>query len=387
MKKIRRNGFLVLMIMMSLLVFSGCSPEKIEDYVLTSEEVADRNDVPTYNVTLADKYLKLEKTNNAEHLIPVGLLHMVFPGLFDDHQLLSVLEESSYLKKEALTNAGNLNLNIDGQIIELSSVEAPEPSDLTTADVHSGEIIGHVFLVNQEYPIDAEYISSLTPLSSRFVNNYHNGMQFDKEALEMLEEMGKDFYSQTGRVFINISTYRSYEHQERLFTNRVQRYRSQLGLSFEDAYKKASEVNAIPGTSEHQTGLAIDFTTQELLRQNRPLTEIFSDTIDGQWLTDNAHEYGFILRYPKDKTEITKIIYEPWHFRYVGKPHSQIIKEYDLTLEEYMEKLDTETYLEYDSQRVHYVDPEAWFIDLVQYPKDQLKVESDNRGGLIVTKY
>ena len=86
---------------------------------------------------------------------------------------------------------------------------------------------------------------------------------------------------------------------------------------------------ARPGTSEHQSGLAIDFST------NGSLSSGFAKTRQGIWLGQNAWEYGFILRYPADKTDITKIIYEPWHFRYVGYPFSKILHDRKICLEEF----------------------------------------------------
>ena len=101
-----------------------------------------------------------------------------------------------------------------------------------------------------------------------------------------------------------------------------------------EAYEEASRSVAIPGTSEHQLGLALDI----LGSGYSSLNEGFADTKAGQWLAENCAKYGFILRYPKGKEDITGIIYEPWHFRYVGNPHALMISDEGLTLEEYLEE-------------------------------------------------
>ena len=103
------------------------------------------------------------------------------------------------------------------------------------------------------------------------------------------------------------------------------------GLDEEEAVAAAGEVVAVPGTSEHQLGLAVDICSMDY----QLLDEGQEQTAEYQWLRAHCAEYGFILRYPPDTTDITGIIYEPWHFRYVGTPHAQLMTERGLTLEEY----------------------------------------------------
>ena len=118
-------------------------------------------------------------------------------------------------------------------------------------------------------------------------------------------------------------SYRSKATQESLRASRKRKYMAQ-GMTEAQAIKKVEESVAIPGTSEHQTGLAVDITgTQKMY----------------DWLAQNSWKYGFILRYPDDKIEITGIKYEPWHFRYVGKNLAKDIYESGLCLEEYLEQL------------------------------------------------
>ena len=132
------------------------------------------------------------------------------------------------------------------------------------------------------------------------------------------------------------SSYRTMEYQQGLFQNRIDRYVKE-GHSEEKATELAGYSVAIPGTSEHQLGLALDIVDNK----NWHLDETQADMPTQQWLMANSWRYGWILRYPNEKSEITGIIYEPWHYRYVGKTIAKEIYELDVCLEEYLELLTT----------------------------------------------
>ncbi|MGN0538905.1 MAG: M15 family metallopeptidase [Candidatus Fimenecus sp.] len=133
-----------------------------------------------------------------------------------------------------------------------------------------------------------------------------------------------------------VSAYRSPDLQDRLFTRSVNSYISQ-GYSKQEAIKKANYARTFSGTSEHNTGLGFDILQQG----NFTLSESFENTAQFKWLSEHAEEYGFILRYRKDKTTQTGIMYEPWHFRYVGVEHAKKINELDMCLEEYIAYLES----------------------------------------------
>ncbi|MFO1444757.1 M15 family metallopeptidase [Bacillus sp. Bva_UNVM-123] len=142
-----------------------------------------------------------------------------------------------------------------------------------------------------------------------------------KEAADSLELL----FAEGKKVGINlfaVSGYRSYERQVAVFNAEVSKY----------GEEKAIQAVAFPGSSEHQTGLAMDLSSQSASFE---LSEQFGETAEGKWIADNAHRFGFILRYPKGKENITGYKYEPWHFRYVGKKAAEVIFEKKLTLEEY----------------------------------------------------
>lgn len=153
--------------------------------------------------------------------------------------------------------------------------------------------------------------------------------QFDARAIkylkQMMNAMGKDGIS---NVWVQ-SAYRSVERQKELYDNSVKKYLKQ-GKTQEEAEKLTDEYINKPGSSDHNLGLAVDFNYVD----NK-----FEDLDAFKWLQENAEDYGFILRYPKDKEDITKISYESWHWRYVGEEHAKKMNELNMCLEEYIEYL------------------------------------------------
>lgn len=179
-------------------------------------------------------------------------------------------------------------------------------------------------LINKQHPIPDDYEFTLGQLSGN--------MQCDERIVNDLLLMVKAA-KDDGVSLVICSPYRDLERQEMLFNRKINSYMNK-GYSYMDAYKLSSQAVTIPGSSEHQVGLAIDIVTTDYTY----LDEGFADTDAGKWLYENCQDYGFILRYPKDKEYITSIEYEPWHFRYVGKDAASVIMENDICLEEFWEK-------------------------------------------------
>lgn len=140
------------------------------------------------------------------------------------------------------------------------------------------------------------------------------------DALEILFEGA----SQDGITLYAVSGYRSYATQDGLFNRKAN------AVGFEEANKLV----AVPGQSEHQTGLSMDVSSKSV---GFSLTEDFAHTDEGIWLKNNAHKYGFIIRFPQDKTDITGYSYEPWHIRYLGTDLATEVYESGLTLEEFFQ--------------------------------------------------
>ena len=157
------------------------------------------------------------------------------------------------------------------------------------------------------------------------------GYQVDARIMDDLEDMFAAA-REAGRSPMICSAFRSWDTQVSLYQNKISRVMSEDGLNEEDAAIKAATVVAKPGTSEHQVGLALDIVSSEYTN----LDEGQMETEDQKWLIENSWKYGFILRYPLDKSDITGVIFEPWHYRYVGKKAAKEITEQNLTLEEYL---------------------------------------------------
>lgn len=182
----------------------------------------------------------------------------------------------------------------------------------------------YLLLANAENPLPQDW--------SIQTEEVQNGYEMDKRAAPAMREMIQAA-KEDGVELMLCSAYRSVEKQQQLFDRSQQAYMAQ-GMSEEEAYAKTATETAIPGTSEHQTGLAADIVTPTY----QMLDAGFADMPAGQWLSEHAAEYGFVLRYPQDKQEVTGIIYESWHYRFVGKTHAKLMKESGLCLEEYLQQ-------------------------------------------------
>lgn len=183
----------------------------------------------------------------------------------------------------------------------------------------------NLILVNPWNKLPADYEVKLTQLK--------NGHSVDERAYPSLQEM-LDAARAEGLSPLICSSYRTHHKQTTLFTNQVNRYLAQ-GWEYDDAVAEAGKAVAVPGTSEHQLGLAVDIvaTSYQLLNDEQENTD------EQKWLMKNSYKYGWILRYPSDKSELTGIIYEPWHYRYVGKEVAKEIYEKGICFEEYIAQI------------------------------------------------
>jgi D-alanyl-D-alanine carboxypeptidase len=177
-------------------------------------------------------------------------------------------------------------------------------------------------LVNADNPLTDDYSPELKSLT--------NGLQFDERAIERLTVMLTAAGAQ-GLSPVVCSAFRTIERQRTLFNNKAAELTAS-GLSQTQAEAEALKSIAYPGTSEHNLGLAVDIValSYQLLDEKQAATP------ENEWLLEHCAEYGFILRYPKGKEAITGIIYEPWHFRYVGAAAAREIMDGGLCLEEYL---------------------------------------------------
>ncbi len=161
--------------------------------------------------------------------------------------------------------------------------------------------------------------------------------EVDARIYDNLVQMLEDGERDSDRQFLVCSGYRSVDFQQTLFDNKIAEIQAEHPeYTYEEAYIEASTIVAIPGASEHNTGLTVDICAMDF----QMLIEEYEETEEAKWLKENCYKYGFILRYPKGKEDITQIIYEPWHFRYVGVEAATEIMTQGITLEEYLGEVD-----------------------------------------------
>ena len=187
-----------------------------------------------------------------------------------------------------------------------------------------------IIMVNPWNYVPEDYEPDLVSLTSA---HGVQGSLVDSSCYDALIAMIDDCNKVAPQAYV-VSSYRTLEHQTSNYNNKVKFYRDQ-GYDEQTARKKAATSIAIPGTSEHQLGLAVDIIDTDLWVLDSRQAELPAQ----KWLMEHCWEYGFILRYPKNKINVTGIIYEPWHYRYVGKELAAELHELDLTLEEYIHSL------------------------------------------------
>ena len=254
------------------------------------------------------------------------LIFALFVSLFRD-KLYSIIAYSpinadTIAESQALEDTEELE---DNHIIEQNNDLL---KDTVYTDSEGNSIVKNpddvLVLVNKERNLQSDYKPEDLVIPE--VNFSFDGNSEKKylrnQAAKALEELFSEGEKQ-GIILYAVSGYRSYSTQERIFNNKV----NKVGI------EAANKVVAYPGQSEHQTGLAMDVSSKSA---GFSLEENFGQTVEGKWLKDNAHRFGFIIRYPKDKVDITKYNYEPWHLRYVGIEAASEIYEKQISLEEYL---------------------------------------------------
>ena len=224
----------------------------------------------------------------------------------------------SYYKKENLDRykaykTSNSDLSIEDIV---TRVNLNLDKEIYTDTIPSTNLNTNYLLVNKFNYLDNNYIPNNLELLD---NSYaKSGIYLVKEAKDNIERL-IDKAKNDGMNIRVISAYRSYSYQENLYNNYVKN----------DGVENADTYSARPGYSEHQTGLVVDVTRAFDDFNN------FENTNEYNWMLENAHNYGFILRYPKDKEDVTTYSFEAWHYRYVGVELAQKIKPSNLTFDEY----------------------------------------------------
>lgn len=243
-----------------------------------------------------------------------------------DSKKLGVLHEGNCIIRMGKTSSGWSKVIHNGTeaYINSSYLTETEPvrnvsSDKITINPYSD--LWYLVIVGTERQMPADYVPVLAEVAS-------SGKYLDWRVATHYNDMYAAA-KKDGITLTPYSGYRSYARQQKNYDNLTNTYMSQYNLSKEEAAKKAATVILPPGTSEHNLGLAMDICNTNAS---------FSSQKEYKWLTEHAHKYGFILRYTAEKQDITGIIPEPWHWRYVGVEHATKIKDSGLCLEEYLQQ-------------------------------------------------
>lgn len=229
-------------------------------------------------------------------------------------------EDSASTEEPEFEYYYNDNDHPEDKVVQSSEEPAKEPAPIIKVDTDPQSI---TVLVNRDYLLPEEYIPEdlVKPnITFSFYGIYEKNYmrQVAATALEKLFAGA----SEAGFSLKGVSAYRSYSRQKEIYNRNVNT----------KGAENANRVSAIPGSSEHQTGLTIDVSASSV---GCALEERFGESAEGKWLEKNSYKYGFIIRYPKGKEDITGYSYEPWHIRYVGKNLAKRLYRKKLTLEEY----------------------------------------------------
>ena len=199
-----------------------------------------------------------------------------------------------------------------------------------TVDITAGTG-NYMMLINANNPLERDYKPEEMVDIAQHVSATKSSIYLETQASESYIKMVNAMKNDGIIGFAAVSGYRDYDYQTRLHNAEIERQRQHYSES--EARRRAARIVAAPGTSEHQSGLAIDVSSADI---GYILSSKFENTSSFAWLKVHGHEYGFIIRYEQDKTDITGVIYEPWHLRYVGEMATDIY-ESGLCFEEYLE--------------------------------------------------
>lgn len=270
---------------------------------------------------------KVDKINNKlEKIRKFNKIKIIFKMIF----IFLLLIMSIIL----IVKVNTKNIITSSEVIEETTKNELEGNSTSDEKININEINKssvndwNLILVNKENPIPENYSVNIVKIEDNF--------EVDEKIKESTEKMLADARASGINPEI-CSAYRSTKYQKTLYNNKINEY-LRKGFNMEQATEQAAKWVTTPGTSEHEIGLSLDIidNSYQILDENQENTPV------QKWLMEHCYEYGFILRYPTEKRDITKINYEPWHYRYVGVKDAMIIKEKGYCLEEYIEFLKDE---------------------------------------------
>lgn len=281
--------YILMGVIFSLLftVMTSCNPD------------SDESDSPSINVS--NVILPLDSSQDSEDVSS--------DSLETSSETTQPQNDSSAVSEEVST--------VVAEVSSQPTSSAAEPPEEYTGD-------WKLILVNSKNLLPSNFTIETANIGNR---------PMDARIVDIVKQMISDA-KKDGVDLMLASSYRTVERQTTLYNEEIDQFIKQ-GYSRKDAEIEAAKWVAVPGTSEHHTGLALDIVTPTY----QVLDFGFDQTAAFKWLYKNCTDYGFILRYPKNKSDITGIVYEPWHYRYVGKEVAKYIHANDLCLEEYIDEI------------------------------------------------
>ena len=250
----------------------------------------------------------------------------------DDENKLAKPAESAVSGSESTTSPSDSMTDSDGSEDSEIPTETTEEPREPKPDPPDADNTWAMFLVNSKNQLPLEYCDGIeTDLVYESWREYY----MDSRASEYMKQMIKAA-EEDGIQLVVMSAYRSTEYQQNNFDKSVQDRIDNRGMTYDEAYADTLKEVQLPGFSEHNAGVAADIMSNE---ESSMEDDRFKNTKAYAWLQENAADYGFILRYPEGKEDITGIIYEPWHYRFVGVYYAKLLTDKGITLEEYFTEM------------------------------------------------
>lgn len=288
------------------------SNEQVVQYVDSFYELYDQLEQAGFSIETCRELMDSLTIDDFQAIVDAGYKYEDIQGYLDINGVI-VSDIAAYIDSGLDPLDAVMNVSypfIDSQNTITTNYQIMEPDDL-------------LVLVKHGFGVSSDYVPDDLVSTNIMVSDSNPDPRLRKEAAEALEKMAEDASKEGYTLAIN-SAYRSYEDQQAVYDEYFAMY---------DPVTAASLV-AVPGYSEHQLGLSVDLTCKDVIDG---VYGVFGDSPDYDWTIAHAHEYGFILRYPEDKTAITGTANEPWHYRYVGVEVATEIYENGWTLEEYIQ--------------------------------------------------
>ncbi len=304
-------------------------PNKLigEEIWISSSFLTDWMDNLAVTVRAGGREVRISRILDEENSDPDNKINVYYPVTFrlkKNEPLTEIPEDTNVgLLTESLREATPFELNFQTDLTAFEEYMNPQ-GDLRDA---------FLTLVNADHPLSATDVPG-DLMDVKYTSTYRNMQQLREYPTHALEGLFQEMHHYGYYSMAVYSGYRSYDYQATIFEQYVQNeMASDPSRTREDAEALVLTYATRPGTSEHQTGLAVDMDTLG------SFTVEFAWTTEFYWLQENAWKFGFILRFPQDKEDVTSITFEPWHYRYVGRYHAKIIHDNGLCLEEYIARI------------------------------------------------